>query len=802
MLYSTLQRFRTRAIALALCLVAGIASAAQSDLIFSDGFEIGACITNAQCGYGKVCAAGFCAAVGSISLGGQCSANRDCSNGLYCSPIGVCFPAGGGQPGYTCTTGGDCTNDLTCSLYGLGATCSTGGNADLGDACTATSDCIAGLSCSAGGSCLRTPEAVPPFAGVACAPDAAPFRVYFEVPRPGVNPADFFRLPFPNDARINADGTLNLTDFPRPGTSLLGFDIADRYANALSTDFSGFSSLAGVTFRFSQELDFNTTGATSVHYIDITNPAEVQFGTDRGRAWSYDTGTHVFVCQNAFVVSPVPSQPLRAAGIYAVYLTTALHSTSAAVPVQDPDLVALLAASAPSDPTLARAWLRYANFRAYLLANNIAASQIAAAAVFQVQDSTAKMRALHAAVEAQPPPVLSDLTLCDGATASPCAIDGDPARVCGDSAGSFWEIHGRMTIPNFQQGTLPYEFPADGGEIAFDSGGTPVSAGTLNVCFALSVPKSIAPASGWPLVVHAHGTDGSFRSAIDNGIATALATATSPMATLTFEGVGHGARRGSSTRPLDGLVFNVFNPAAARDNHLQGAVDVLQALRVAQVSPVVPSGPGSIVFDPTRVYFFGDTQGSNVGLPAIAMSTRVPAVILSGSGSDLVKGILTRTSPTDARTVIEYLLHDDSVTEQHPLMALWQSYFDPIDPVNYAALVLAQPPPGVASKHVYLPWGQGDTYSSDAVMSITAQAMGLQLAEPVLVPIFGLAQVARPVSANRLGGDGVLRTAACFQYAPDIGYDGHFVSTQNPAAIADWIAFLVSHAQSGTPLVP
>ena len=62
--------------------------------------------------------------------------------------------------------------------------------------------------------------------------------------------------------------------------------------------------------------------------------------------------------------------------------------------------------------------------------------------------------------------------------------------------------------------------------------------------------------------------------------------------------------------------------------------------------------------------------------------------------------------------------------------------------------------------------------------------------------------VARPVSANRRGGDSVFRTAAVYQYAGDGSYDGHFVSTRNSGAVADWLAFLTSAAATGTPTVP
>lgn len=762
------------------------------------------CTTSADCADGEVCAANRCVAEGSIGLGGMCSANRDCGTGLYCSPNGVCAPSGTGQEGDPCASGAECAKDLVCELYGFGGTCVAPGAGDLGDSCEANSDCIAGLACGPGGTCVRMVDAYPPFTGVQCPADAPPFKIFFEVPRDGVGLTDFFKLPFPNDARVNADGTLDLDDFPRPGPSILGIDLVDLYADALSEDFDGFSSVANVSFRFSKEFDFDTIGdnGANVHFVDITDPLAPEFGDDRARTFSYSTAVGLYECQHMFDVAPQRHDPLLPGHTYAVYLSSLIRSTAGEVPVLDADLAAVLADTQPTDPALAVVWTRYANFRTFMAQNTMTAADLAGVTVFTVQDTTDRMLRLGAQVEAGALPVLSDLTLCDGATPSPCEIAGDTDRVCGGVSADYYEIHGRMTIPNYQQGTLPYDFPPMGGQIDYDGAGDPIVAGTLDVCFALTVPKSTAPVGGWPLVVHAHGTGGSFKAAVNNGIARELSVATPAMATLTFDGIGHGERRGASTRDPDGLVFNVVNPRAARDNHLQGAVDVIQALRVAQVAPFAVTGvTGSVDFDATKVYYFGHSQGSNVGIPALAATDLASAAVFSGAGSYLSEGILSKTSPVDAKEALSYVI-GEMLSNGHPIMTIWQTYFDRIDPVNFDPLMIVRPPPGIASKHVFMPWGQDDTYSPETTMNITARGMRLHLAEPVLETVTGLNTVARPVSANRAAGDGVDRTAACFQYASDGTYDGHFVSTREPGAISDWLDFLTSAATTGTPSVP
>lgn len=765
-----------------------------------DGGAGTTCAAADECAPGFVCAADVCIFPGTVGVGGSCSANRDCSTGLQCALNGICAPAGGGAIDTPCVSGADCMSTLHCELDGLGGTCQASGTGDVGATCAAPADCLAGLACSGSGECIRAVDAYPPYAGVTCGGDESPFRAYFELPRPGAPIADFYRLPFPNDARINADGTLDLSDFPRPGLSLLGVDLVDLYADAAAADFDGFASLSVTSFRFSSPLDFATVqNGAALFIVDITDPGLPGYGANRSRAFNYDTGKGKFACQNRLTLGNRTTDPLEPGHTYAAWVSTAARSTSGAVPIQDPDLIAVLGATAPTDPTLARAWTQYAKFRGYLTAQTRPTTEVATVAVFTVADASAIARKLAAQVEAAPAPTITDLTLCDGVAISPCA-GGDATRACGDSSGAFYEVHGRLGVANYQGGTLPYERPADGGAIELDGSGEPVVQGALSVCFAMTIPKTAAPSGRWPVVIHAHGTGGGYRAAIDDGIATALATAAVPMATFTFDGVGHGARRGDSGRGSDSLVFNLVNPRAARDNHLQGAVDVLTALRLADVAALDVTGvPAAIDFDPARTYYFGHSQGGNVGIPALAVTDRAPAAVLSGAGSALVEGILGKKQPVDAKMGLELLL-GEGLGGGHPVMILWQLFFDRIDPVNYAPMLIRRPPPGVASKHVWMSWGKSDNFSPEATLTATAAAAGLVVAEPQVTPL-GLPTDPRPINPTRVGGDGPQRFGAVFQYDSLGAYDGHFVAVRHPTAIADWRAFLVSVAQ-GAPVVP
>ena len=152
---------------------------------------------------------------------------------------------------------------------------------------------------------------------------------------------------------------------------------------------------------------------------------------------------------------------------------------------------------------------------------------------------------------------------------SPCD-DGTPARACVAADPKFHEIHGKLTIPIFQQGTAPYEKPADGGGIT-ETAGVPQVARTEAVCFALTIPKA-SRAGGW-LAAGRLSPRHRRLDAVDRH--RRHCEARSPAArprrrdwASTRSSTARAA--GASTRSPDQLVFNPLNPRAARDNYPAG----------------------------------------------------------------------------------------------------------------------------------------------------------------------------------------------------------------------------------------
>lgn len=755
------------------------------------------CVNHSECASAFRCAGGRCQLAGSAQIGGPCSANIDCATGLFCTQQGVCGPAGAGDVGAPCATGAECLPTLTCQVFGFGGSCVAAGTGDIGAACTDVLECMPGLACANDGTCKGFSDAFPPFTGVECPDDESTFKAYFQVPRAGNPPADFFQLPFPNDARVDATGALDMSDFPRPGPSILGIDLVSLYVDALVADFNGFGSTGPVIFRFSKQFNFDSLGnGSEVHFVDLTPGFE---GQDRGRSFGYTTARGLYVCQHSLVVRNEVHNPLLPGHTYAVYLTTNIRSVDSEAPEVDADFAAMLSDTRPTgDAELENAWDKYQPLRDWIaMDGSISTSDVAVAAVFTVQDTTGVMERLSTAINSEALPAVKDLTLCDGATASPC--DDGGSRVCGSPNADFHEIHGRVTIPQYQGGTPPYE--VTGGEIV-EVGGVPQKQFDEDVCFVMTVPKTTMPGTGWPLVVFTHGTGGSFTSPVNSGISRALATSSQPAVVFSFDGVVHGSRARGSTRDTDGLMFNVINPRAARDNVVQSGADIVHLARLAQAfttaAPLSAPGAGNVAFDATKVAYYGHSQGGNAGALGVPVSNDIQATVLSGSGAFLTSGILGKTSPVSSKQALEFII-GEPIGGSHPLMLIWQTYFERSDPANYSPLFLRRPPSGVSPKHVFHGYGLGDTFSPESTMNHMGLGLGIPTAQPVLRTT-GQATLARPISQN-MNVTGGPRTAATFQYDPAGAYDGHFVLTRDNNAVADWVAFLTS-IWAGSPSVP
>ncbi|MBI2897445.1 MAG: hypothetical protein HYY06_28055 [Deltaproteobacteria bacterium] len=770
------------------------------------------CADDAECRPGLGCDEGSstCQPVPDGLPGELCTLTGECGEGLFCSPLGACAPAGDAAVGDPCGSPADCSAGLFCEARGLSGSCAESGAADWNDACAATAECLAGLYCGAAGTCQPFGIAFPPWLGVTCPPDDEASVAYFEVPRGGEPPNDFFRLPFPNDVRL-VGGHPSLTGFPTPGPGVLGVDVVDLYRGALENDTSAFGTNSPVFFRFSKNIDYDTLEGSgddpTFDIIDIT-PDSPGYANVRGWRWSANHSTN-YICPNWLAIGPLIGQPFNPGTTYAIWITTAVRDPEGNPIARDEDFDAVMSDEVPEDPDLAAAHEKFGIFREFLDAQGIARDTVLVASVFTTAPVREPASLLRDAIRATEAPAPTETMVCDGVAVSICVDGGDPVeRDCGDPDDRFWEIHGRFPNPMMQAGERPYEL--EGGAIEVDETGAPVVQGTEEVCFSLSVPKGVSmPAAGWPVVVFSHGTGGNFRSGLQ--VAGALSSAPGAggqnvnFAVFGYDGAMHGDRRGGSERGEDELFFNVLNPEAARDNILQGAADLFQIVRVleeldldAASSPIAEP----IRFDTSRIYFFGHSQGSTVGALFLPYEPDVDVAVLSGAGAFLVDSLLNKTSPVDATFGISLMLQEPQddllrIGREHPVLNLFQWYFDRSDALNYGKLLVREPAPEMTATHFLQTYGLGDTYSPPETLAAFARASYAGPVNPVLEEIDAFSgTVDAPVTSNFNCPGSPDCTAVVAQYDPAGAYDGHFVVFDDPDASRQAASFFGTAATS------
>jgi hypothetical protein len=736
--------------------------------------------------------------------GASCIASDDCQMGYYCGPAETCAKAGTGTAGAPCGSDADCASGLRCNVTGFNAQCEPEGTVNVGGTCMTAGDCLAGLAC-VNGSCDPLgpsdggfPIAVPSWPGETCTDVSGPTQAYFRVPR-GTGDGDFYRLPFPNDVRF-VNGKVSLSGHPTPGPALLGFDVVARWLSDLEQTVDGFSTYPTVFFRFSAPVDIGGTlkAKGAVQFLDITDASKP---VAQGFAWVANTGRGAYICDNWMALKPPGGSPLTPGHTYAVIIASSVKDMTGAAIGSSPDLQALLASSAPSDATLATAWTQYAPLRAWASAAGVSAGSILDAAQFTVGHPATIGPKLATAVATAAVPTATSWIRC-GDMPSPCPqATGD--RACGMPDPSFDELHAMIALPIFQKGNEPYETPADGGDLSLASDGTPQLQRTEQVCMSLTVPKTAMPAGGWPLLVYAHGTGGSFRSEVPEGVAAREAM--QGIAVLGIDQVEHGTRRGTSQTSPDQLFYNFTNPAAARGNPLQGAADQMSLVRFASSFdlPAAQSPTGAEI-KAGPLAFWGHSQGATEGGIAMPYTAGVLGAVLSGEGAGLEDALVNKTNPIDIAAALPIVLQDAHVDAYHPVLALLQNDLGLVDPLNHAGALVQTPAGAPEQKHVFQPFGQGDTYAPPITEQIFAIAAHLTEAAPPS-GVTGSPLVGMPPSPVPLGGNAMISgksiTAVVRQYAPAATYDGHFVAYDNAAAEADVDHFLADALAGKVPMV-
>ena len=605
---------------------------------------------------------------------------------------------------------------------------------------------------------------------------------------PRFDPAsdDFHATPWPSDARRAADGHWDLSGFPNPAA----VPFLEKYLAFAGTVLDG-ASVAQVSYlAFDGPLDVSGLPQDGLAG-SLDDPVFLFEAGEGGVAgvvpilWAWYPAATTYLPSNVLAIRPLWGFPLKAGAKYGVVVTSALKGIDGLAPRPPAAFVAALAGEGPWATALAPV-------RALVAAHPELAGRVTVATGFTVArpaDDLARIRTwLRTSTEA---PALTDVQWVEGT--------GDHDRYLA-----------HYVAPDFLRGTPPYA--AEGGGFEFDETGAPVLQRAETMRVVLTVPTGVdMPAGGWPIVLVAHGTGGSADSFVDSSMPYV------PAVELSQEGLAcagidqplHGERMEPplSGDLLDLYSYNFLNPESGRTLQRQSVIDEMTLLRMVEAGTLVIPGWVSASgrderFDPSRILYFGHSQGGINGAVLFGVEDHLRGGLLSGAGAGIALTLMLRTVPMDLHAWLADLLWIDDPAELdqfHPVAALIQALVDPTDPVAYAGRFFqwAAGDSAAGPRSVLLSEGMQDTDTPPPTTEVLAATAGIPILAPfqhwpIGLSAKGIGPAALPAAAN-VACDGCGATGLLVQY-PD---HGHFACYQDADAVAYYREFLRSLADGG-----
>ncbi len=622
----------------------------------------------------------------------------------------------------------------------------------------------------------------------ACGSTTAPPHVLMDFSRPN----GLFDAPFPGDD-LRTGNTVNVAVIPNPGNAAIVEQV-----RTLLADADGFAVSGGVFFQISEPLDPGklpgitaSAAADSPTFLTAVDPAAPDYGVRYPLEVSFETDATPYGAPNLLTLLPLQGRPLRAGARYTAIVTTALTTT---------DSVALGSTDASKFPDSVAA----------AQALGVSPDQIAGITEFTTGDPTAQLAAVRTAALAAPlPAIAAPFTQTDQFT-------------------DFCVYHTTIAMPDYQSGTPP--FSSTGGTWQFDATGAPILQRMEPANLTVTIPRTTAPAAGYPLVVFIRTGAGGDRPVVDRGQQAvnggpAIEPGEGPGRYLARAGFAAievdgplGGLRNTTGGDEDFLTFNIVNLGAMRDNIRESAVelDVIAHVGIALQLDTsdCPGASTAATFDASHVAIMGHSMGSWISPLATAFEPLFRAIVLSGAGGSWIENILYKQKPTAPLEAVTTLLHEFTLLADDPVMTVAQWGLEPADPQVYGPQIVRDPAPGNSARHVLMIQGIVDDYILPRIANSLSLSFGLDLAGPELdtesdprlaqqlpvgplLPLAGREMLQLPAAANSGGV-----TAILTQHLEDGIEDGHEVMFQTDVPKHEYQCFFASWLATGTPSVP
>jgi hypothetical protein len=299
----------------------------------------------------------------------------------------------------------------------------------------------------------------------------------------------------------------------------------------------------------------------------------------------------------------------------------------------------------------------------------------------------------------------------------------------------FRQVEGTVTVPLYQLEN------AAGSPLRRDSSGAPLAMGTFEFPFTVLIPRSVKTrieAGGDPVRVmqYGHGlfggrgeAEGSYVRNFANDYPTVIVAGD-------WNGMAGPDDVEFATRALANIsLFPTFV-----DRQVQGFINLLVMVRT--LKGVCTEDPafqiaGRLAYDPTQVYYHGNSQGGIFGGSLAGLSTDITHFAL-GVGAVSYAVFMPRSTNWKAYELILKQWYPNKIDRALLLVQLGQSW-ERSDPAVYSAHTLSDVlPNSPTNKRILYQTGRWDAQVANNGADIAARNFGIPVHSPSIYPVFGL----------------------------------------------------------------
>jgi len=301
-------------------------------------------------------------------------------------------------------------------------------------------------------------------------------------------------------------------------------------------------------------------------------------------------------------------------------------------------------------------------------------------------------------------------------------------------------VKGLMTVP------LYTDVDGPGALLNRDADGMPFAEGETTVPFTIIVPKTaVDDPRPLPLLQYGHGLLGG-QSEVENSYLSEFANT---YGYIIFA-VDWTGMKGEDTGPITlMLVTDLAKFAMIPERSQQGFVEFLAAMKMMKGAMVEdpylqepdPGDPEVSIplIDPSRAYYYGNSQGAILGGAYVGLSDQLERATL-GVGGSPYHLLLNRSADFDPFFLIFKTMYPDPLDVQF-ILAMNQTLWDAGEAAGYMHAMNTTPLPDTPAKDVLLQVAVADAQVTTLGAHVMARGYGAALIEEPFRPVWGLETV-------------------------------------------------------------